>query len=303
MVKRRIPVSNKQVNETKLIDSLNSKLLKKEAEDASTEAIKKRFPGMEKTIDSFVNVLEETLAEAENKPAADISQYVLDGLNTEAIDAYECGTEIAEDSAPNFDKIESDRQREIKYNAHADKIGYADAGPSPVWHNTMVFKDLSPEALEKLEKVIGPVAKSILERFDHNKNVLKDNEECRKAVNSEVSHKNSDDWIAPSNLTEYGKKVFEAGRKAGKMVTAGKDTNYEMVNHPTHYNQYDIEVIDMIIKIWGPEAAALWCDITAFKYRMRMGTKPDNSIEQDIKKEQWYLNKSKEIRDNLINKN
>jgi hypothetical protein len=300
MVKRRIPVSNKQVNETKLIDSLNSKLLKKEG--GSVKALKKRFPGMEKTIDSFVNVLEETLAEAENKPAADIPQDVLDGLNTEAVDAYECGTEIAEDSAPNFDKIESNRQREIKYNAHADKIGYADAGPSPVWHNTMVFKDLSPEALEKLEKVIGPVAKSILERFDHNKNTLKDNEECRKVVNSEVSHKNSDDWIAPSNLTDYGKKVFEAGRKAGRIVT-GKDTAYEMVNHPTHYNQYDIEVIDMIIRIWGPEAAALWCDITAFKYRMRMGTKPDNSIEQDIKKEQWYLNKSKEIRENLINKN
>lgn len=300
MVKRRIPVSNKQVNETKLIDSLNSKLLKKE--DEGVKALKKRFPGMEKTVDSFVNVLEETLAEAEYKPATEISQDVLDGLNTEAVDAYECGTEIAKDSAPNFDKIESDRQREIKYNAHADKIGYADAGPSPVWHNTMVFKDLSPEAMEKLEKVIGPVAKSILERFDHNKNVLKDNEECRKAVNSEVSHKDSDDWIAPSNLTEYGKKVFEAGRKAGRIVT-GKESAYEMVNHPTHYNQYDIEVIDMIIRIWGPEAAALWCDITAFKYRMRMGTKPDNSIEQDIKKEQWYLNKSKEIRDNLINKN
>lgn len=298
MVKRRIPVSNKQVNETKLINSLNSKLLKKE--DESVKALKKRFPGMEKTVDSFVNVLEETLAEAENKPAADIPQDVLDGLNTEVVDAYECGTEIAEDSAPNFDAIESDRQREIKYNAHADKIGYADAGPSPVWHNTMVFKDLSPEALEKLEKIIGPVAKSILERFDFNKNVLKDNEECRKAVNSEVVH--TDMSSVPSNLTDYGKKVLEAGKKAGRIVV-GKDTTYEMVNHPTHYNQYDIEVIDMIIRIWGPEAAALWCDITAFKYRMRMGTKPDNSIEQDIKKEQWYLNKSKEIRENLINKN
>lgn len=301
MVKRRIPVSNKQVNETKLINSLNSKLLKKENE--SIKALKKRYPGMEKTVDSFfVNVLEDKLAEAENKPAVDIPQDVLDGLNTEVVDAYECGTEIAEDSSPNFDAIESDRQREIKYNAHADKIGYADAGPSPVWHNTMVFKDLSPEALEKLEKVIGPVAKSILERFDLNQNALKDNEECRKAVNSEVSHKNSDDWIAPSNLTDYGKKVFEAGKRAGRIVT-GKESAYEMVNHPTHYNQYDIEVIDMIIRIWGPEAAALWCDITAFKYRMRMGTKPDNSIEQDIKKEQWYLNKSKEIRENLINKN
>lgn len=299
MVKRRIPVSNKQVNETKLINSLNSKLLKKENE--SIKALKKRYPGMEKTVDSFfVNVLEDKLAEAENKPAADIPQDVLDGLNTEVVDAYECGTEIAEDSSPNFDAIESDRQREIKYNAHADKIGYADAGPSPVWHNTMVFKDLSPEALEKLEKVIGPVAKSILERFDLNQNVLKDNEECRKAVNSEVVH--TDMSSVPSNLTDYGKKVLEAGKKAGRIVV-GKDTTYEMVNHPTHYNQYDIEVIDMIIRIWGPEAAALWCDITAFKYRMRMGTKPDNSIEQDIKKEQWYLNKSKEIRENLINKN
>lgn len=301
MVKRRIPVSNRQVNETKLIDSLNSKLLKKENE--SIKALKKKYPGMEKTVDAFfANVLEEKIAEAENKPATGIPQDVLDGLNTEAVDAYECGTEIAKDSAPNFDKIESDRQREIKYNAHADKIGYADAGPSPVWTNTMVFKDLSPEALEKLEKVIGPVAKSILERFDINKNVLKDNAECRKAVNSEVIHTDSDALSVPSGLTDYGKKVFEAGKKAGRIVT-GKDTAYEMVNHPTHYNQYDIEVIDMIIRIWGPEAAALWCDITAFKYRMRMGTKPDNSIEQDIKKEQWYLNKSKEIRDNLINKN
>ena len=298
MAKRKILVSDEQVNETRLINSLNSKLLKKE--DESVKALKKRFPGMEKTVDSFVNVLEETLAEAENKPAVDIPQDVLDGLNTEAVGAYECGTEIAEDSAPNFDKIESDRQREIKYNTHADKIGYADAGPSPVWHNTMVFKDLSPEALEKLEKVIGPVAKSILERFDHNKNTLKDNEECRKAVNSEVVH--TDMSSVPSNLTDYGKKVLEAGKKAGRIVV-GKDTTYEMVNHPTHYNQYDIEVIDMIIRIWGPEAAAQWCDITAFKYRMRMGTKPDNSIEQDIKKEQWYLNKSKEIRENIINKN
>lgn len=294
MVKRRIPVSNKQVNETKLINSLNSKLLKKE--DGSVKALKKRFPGMEKTVDAFVNVLEETLAEAENKPAADIPQDVLDGLNTEVVDAYECGTEIAEDSAPNFDKIESDRQREIKYNAHADKIGYADAGPTVSIPTPIeCLKDLSPESMEKLEKVIGPITKSILERFDHNKNVLKDNEECRKVVNSEI--KNS------GNLSDYGKKVLEAGKKAGRIVT-GKDTEYEMVNHPTHYNQYDIEVIDMIIRIWGPEAAAQWCDITAFKYRMRMGTKPDNSIEQDIKKEQWYLNKSKEIRENLIdNKN
>ncbi len=74
--------------------------------------------------------------------------------------------------------------------------------------------------------------------------------------------------------------------------------DYEMVNHPSHYNNYDIEVIDMIERIWGIEAVIQWCEITAFKYRMRVGTKPGNSIEQDLNKEQWYLNKAKEYRVN-----
>ena len=72
--------------------------------------------------------------------------------------------------------------------------------------------------------------------------------------------------------------------------------DYEMVNHPTHYNNYPIEVIDMMVGIWGVENVALWCEITAFKYRMRMGTKPENSIKQDLEKEAWYLNKAKELR-------
>ena len=293
MAKRKIPVSNNQVNETKLINSLNSNLLKKE--DENINSIKEESPVVEKTLYTIMKEREEALAKTE--PATDTPQDELPGPY--AANACNCGPEIVEDNASNFDKVESDRQRELKYNAHADKIGYADASPSPAWTNDVVFKDLSPEAMDKLKGIIVPEAESILKRFDNLKNTLKDNEDCRKAVNSEVSHKDSDDWICPSNLTDYGKKVFEAGKKAGRIVT-GKDTEYEMVDHPSHYNQYDIEVIDMIIRIWGPEAAALWCDITAFKYRMRMGTKPGNSIEQDIKKEQWYLNKSKEIRENLI---
>ena len=282
MAKRKILVSNEQVKETRLINSLNSNLLKKE--DEKTNSIKEESPVEE----NFINVREKTLAElAETEPAAPQDEFP----GPYATNACNCGTEIVEDNAPSFDKVETDRQRKIKYDAHADKIGYADAPTSPMLNNTMIFKDLSPEAMEKLKTVISPVANSILERFDQTVNSLKDNEDCRKAVNSEVSES--------ASLTDYGKKILEAGKRAGKIAT-GKDAEYEMVNHPSHYNQYDIEVIDMIIKIWGPEAAALWCDITAFKYRMRMGTKPDNSIEQDIKKEQWYLNKAKEIKANLI---
>ena len=72
---------------------------------------------------------------------------------------------------------------------------------------------------------------------------------------------------------------------------------YEMVNHPDHYNQYSMEVIDMMERIWGVEATALWCEMTAFKYRMRMGTKPGNSTQQDLNKEDWYLRKAKELKE------
>ena len=72
--------------------------------------------------------------------------------------------------------------------------------------------------------------------------------------------------------------------------------NYEQVNHPSHYNNYGKEVIDMMESIWGTEKLIAFCEMNAFKYRMRMGTKPDNPIQQDIEKEKWYLNKAKQLK-------
>lgn len=74
-------------------------------------------------------------------------------------------------------------------------------------------------------------------------------------------------------------------------VKSSKDK--EMVNHPSHYNQYPIETIDMMVSIFGKEATRQWCVMTAFKYRMRLGHKDD--VQQDLAKEQWYLNKAKEL--------
>lgn len=84
--------------------------------------------------------------------------------------------------------------------------------------------------------------------------------------------------------------------EASAQQVSSMSKDYEMVNNPKHYNNYTIEVIDMMRKIWGDEATALWCEMTAFKYRMRVGTKPDNPIEQDLSKEEWYLSKAKELR-------
>lgn len=67
----------------------------------------------------------------------------------------------------------------------------------------------------------------------------------------------------------------------------------DVVNHPKHYKKYPVETIDMMEAIWGKEKVAIYCLLNAFKYRMRMGMKDD--IKQDMAKEEWYLNKYKEL--------
>lgn len=68
------------------------------------------------------------------------------------------------------------------------------------------------------------------------------------------------------------------------------------VEHPTHYNQYPIEVIDIMERVFGREDTEKWCLMTAFKYRMRMGLKAGAPMEQDLEKEQWYLRKAEELK-------
>ena len=52
----------------------------------------------------------------------------------------------------------------------------------------------------------------------------------------------------------------------------------------------------MMVDIWGKEAVATHCEITAFKYRMRLGLKPDQPIDRDIEKAKWYEAKAKELK-------
>ena len=70
---------------------------------------------------------------------------------------------------------------------------------------------------------------------------------------------------------------------------------YNFIN-PDHYKRGGKEVIEMMVDIWGAEAVATHCEITAFKYRMRLGLKPGQPIEQDYEKAFWYESKAKELR-------
>lgn len=71
--------------------------------------------------------------------------------------------------------------------------------------------------------------------------------------------------------------------------------DYDCIN-PDHYKTYSYEVISMMASIYGPALTAVYCEMSAFKYRMRAGNKPGNSAEQDFAKEEWYLKKAKELR-------
>ena len=77
------------------------------------------------------------------------------------------------------------------------------------------------------------------------------------------------------------------------------ETKYEYVNHPPHYNKYDYEVIEMMQRIYGIEKTMIWCELNAFKYRMRAGEKPNTPIEVDFQKEKWCLDKKNELRELL----
>ena len=70
---------------------------------------------------------------------------------------------------------------------------------------------------------------------------------------------------------------------------------YDKEGNAEHYKKNRIEVIDMMIAIWGKHSVMEHCEMTAFKYRMRIGHKKDQSIEQELTKANWYETKAKEL--------
>ena len=75
--------------------------------------------------------------------------------------------------------------------------------------------------------------------------------------------------------------------------------SYEHVDHPQHYNNYSIEVIEMMERIWGKEATIQFCEMNAFKYRMRAGTKPTAPVERDFEKEKWYMEHANKLKSEI----
>lgn len=82
--------------------------------------------------------------------------------------------------------------------------------------------------------------------------------------------------------------------KDPKITGVPKD-GYDHIN-PNHYKNSTKEVWEMMVDIWGKQAFIIHCEMTAFKYRMRVGLKPDQPVERDLDKARWYENKAKELK-------
>ena len=72
-------------------------------------------------------------------------------------------------------------------------------------------------------------------------------------------------------------------------------SDFDYIN-PNYYQKNSKEIYEMMIDIWGKEKYIAFCEMNAFKYRMRLGDKPEQPIERDLQKAKWYENMAKQLK-------
>lgn len=124
--------------------------------------------------------------------------------------------------------------------------------------------------------------------------------ESLKALNSFIilsMEGSSQKQLALANLNTIDKEIAELEKiqnyiKASATSTK-EDLQKEMVNHPSHYKNGNIECIEAMIDVFGKDKVAAFCELNAFKYQWRANNKGTDI--QDKKKAIWYLNKYIEL--------
>jgi hypothetical protein len=186
---------------------------------------------------------------------------------------------------------ELEKTKEIIKRIRNENVGDANAG-------TIDTSETICQNLLKKYPNLKEKTSSILANIDNNP--LEENEQNRVSVKTDDyinfiqnSKKYVDEHIIPRK--KELERIEEATRNI-QNLSSPVIKPYEEVNHPDHYNVYDVEVVEMMERIFGIEETMSWCKLNAFKYRMRAGEKPTSTVEKDLKKEKWCLNKYKELK-------
>lgn len=104
-----------------------------------------------------------------------------------------------------------------------------------------------------------------------------------------------DQYKSQHNGNEYGITILEPD--SAEPETTQETSDYEYVHSPAHYVQEDgRETWERMLDLWTLEEVALWCEMTVFKYEDRLGKKPNETIDRDQGKIDWYTKKAEELR-------
>lgn len=104
--------------------------------------------------------------------------------------------------------------------------------------------------------------------------------------------------LIESDIAIYEK---QSGEKFPLKFTDRKDINYDYIN-PQHYVQEDgKQTWERMVDKYGLEATAIFCELNAYKYKERMGKKPNEELKREMNKAEWYEKKAKELRNKINN--
>ena len=109
--------------------------------------------------------------------------------------------------------------------------------------------------------------------------------EWEASLKNKLTHPKEETFYA---TVEPRRSLFTEGG-----IRPSKDNDH--IN-PQHYQNGPMEVWEMMVKIWGEEKYIGFCQMNAFKYRMRAGNKEGQPAERDLTKAKWYEDKVKEIK-------
>ena len=120
----------------------------------------------------------------------------------------------------------------------------------------------------------------LIKKYDRDTSEFTDQYSC-------IFHKMSDDML--DKCYSWYKELDLATCENAEGSCCNKESNVDMVNHPSHYTQGGIECIDALkaatVSKTGIEAV---CTANAIKYLWRYEEK--NGIE-DVKKARWYIDR------------
>lgn len=68
---------------------------------------------------------------------------------------------------------------------------------------------------------------------------------------------------------------------------------YDGKGNATHYNENRLNAINKYERVYGTLGVMVFCEITADRYRERIGKKDNQSLEQEVLKISWYENAAK----------